>query len=352
MSMEERLAYLRSRGVEIDPIIDKSGEKKPARREEKDYKKNSSSMYIVTYVKIPCDAALPMIEETAELKDGEHKDALKEYLGSRFYASVDLDEATVERESRTQISNMVTSHNLAAPSTDTIRNIAKNRPSIAEAYPLSNPTSENNYIAVKMYIDEIGALRKRPRNTRAESVAAECAGLESLHFCGDVYIGCIQAGGRNHDFTLADIKPDAKWAINARCQHSTTYQQMSQDAASMRSGQHDSYTWTQTDEDLEIRVRIPSELLQFHQQLQKSNDEPHMKPPPPPIKKSIRLSLGKGDSLLLNLNGAPLLHCPRLFNKVSVDDASWTLDDNNTTVVLSLEKLEPAEWTFLHFDEV
>ena len=41
-----------------------------------------------------------------------------------------------------------------------------------EAWPLARPSEANDFRGVSLYIDEVGALRARPRNGRAEALAA------------------------------------------------------------------------------------------------------------------------------------------------------------------------------------
>ena len=52
---------------------------------------------------------------------------------------------------------------------------------------------ENGFSDVKLYIDEIGALRGRERNPRAEALAA-AAGLSGLSIHGDAFVGRLVRG--------------------------------------------------------------------------------------------------------------------------------------------------------------
>merc|ERR1719188_409746 len=93
-----------------------------------------------------------------------------------------------------------------APSAATIQELAAG--GACEAYPLAQPSDQNGWRSVKLYIDEIGALRGRPRNQRAEDLAA-AAGLAGLSIHGDAYVGRCERGQelgeRNVDFAAAEL---------------------------------------------------------------------------------------------------------------------------------------------------
>ena len=63
---------------------------------------------------------------------------------------------------------------------------------------------------MKLYIDEIGALRGRGRNARAEKLAHAC-GLAGLSIHGDAFVGRT-IKGRNAPFPVADLAPDSAWS--------------------------------------------------------------------------------------------------------------------------------------------
>ena len=59
-----------------------------------------------------------------------------------------------------------------------------------------------------------------------------------------------------------------------------------------------------------------------------------------------QVSYGKGDSLLVKVDGALVLELPRLFARVTPDECSWSLADGPALVV-SMEKAEGKPWTQL-----
>ena len=94
--------------------------------------------------------------------------------------------------------------------------------------------------------------------------------------------------------------------------------------------QADGYTWSQTDEDLEVRVTrgIPAE--------KKS-------------KKRLGVSYGRGDSLSVKVDGQVVLELPKLFARVAPDECTWSLESGTDggVLVVQMEKVEPRAWSGL-----
>ena len=309
MSHEDRVKYLRERGVEIDLVYDKT-------------KKTGGPKF--RFVCIPVSGE--MYEEEAEADDG---DVLKSYLAPRFADDGDLDEATVERETRGVAANMVAQAEFQQPSVETIKKLG--RQGQVEAYPLARGQT-----SVQLYLDEIGVLRQRPRNTKAEHIAAEVAGLTGLSICGDVYVGrtsIVDGKLRNVAFSIFDLDPGQPWARQARLEHHELH---AANTTEMKKGNHESYSWTQNDDDLEISVVVPSEFLALG----------------PITKKRVTLKFPHGGiGLHLAIDTMPILSFPKLFDKVIPDDASWCLDDSKSSIILSIDKATAREWAMLHLDE-
>jgi len=323
MTPEERVRYLRERGVEVDVVYDKSGAKRPPRRGEGGKR--------VVYVAIPADATKAIEEQVAVLDEADEGDALKAYAASFFADSTTLDRDVVEREARGQA--MTSTQTLAQPSTETLQRLA-NAEGRAEAYPLARGTAEHRFEAVNLYVDEVGVLRKRPRNARAERFAEEVAGLAGLAIHGDAYVGrtVVNAKGalESVDFTKRELAPSEPWALRARRDHAVKHEQQHH---GMKAGVHETYSWSQTADDVEVRVRIPSELGRL-------------------TTKRVKLSF-PSNGLRLAVDGLPVFTLPKLFDAVAPDDAVWSFDDDDRghVVVVSLEKPQSREWPVLHLDE-
>ena len=205
---------------------------------------------------------------------------------------------------------------------------------VCEAYPLAQASAENGNRAVRLYIDEIGALRGRPRNARAEALAA-AAGLAGLSIHGDAFVGRTEGGAaavRNVDFDVGEMAHDASWVAGARAAHGRAAAE-----ANFRSDEHlakgsadaeggnAKYEWSQTDEEVEVSVvGAPSGKG---------------------ASRRVKVSYGKGESLSVDVDGSRLLHLSPLFDRVVPDGCSWSIDGERLSV--SLEKATERPWPAL-----
>ena len=78
---------------------------------------------------------------------------------------------------------------------------------------------QNGFTAVNLYLDEIGALKKLPTNSRGAALAAAC-GFVDVPFYGDLYIGRVQSR-QNLDFSLTEMDSGAAWMKGVRAQPDT-----------------------------------------------------------------------------------------------------------------------------------
>jgi hypothetical protein len=85
------------------------------------------------------------------------------------------------------------------------------------------------------------------------------------------------------------------------------------------------YTWTQTDDDVEVRV----------------SGGPSGKG----AAKRVKLSVGRGESLTVSVDGKQLVSLAPLFDRVTPDDCTFTLDEGH--VVVTMEKRESRPWAAL-----
>jgi hypothetical protein len=242
-----------------------------------------------------------------------------------------MDESTVLRETAGRLKNMFAAggEGLSAPSAASIQGLAAG--GACEAYPLALPCEANGWRGVRLYIDEVGALRGRPRNPRAEALAA-AAGLSGLSIHGDAFVGRAEraasgAGERNVDFAVGELAHDAEWVVAARRAHHAAAAARGADAEKLPSGAGADglYVWTQTDDEVEVRVRGAPEGKGASAR--------------------VRVGYGKGLSLAVAFNGAPVLALEPLFDRVSPDESSWALDTG--TLVVTLGKGEPRTWASL-----
>ena len=209
-----------------------------------------------------------------------------------------------------------------------------------EVWPLARADEDNDWRAVSLYIDEIGALRPRPRNPRAEALAAAC-GLSGISIHGDAYVGRkvrgLAGGEVNDPFKLGELDHESKWVLGARRSHQAQAEALDyKDDAHLASGgnaETDGYTWTQGDDDVEVRV---------------SRGIPEGNPKL--AKKRILVGYGKGASLFVRVDGKEVLGVAKLFDRVAPDECSWTLDAG--VLVISMEKIERRPWVSLELPEL
>jgi len=334
MDEASRISYLRQRGVEIEFPEDRVAASK-AKAEAKDAASAGSAapaakVETFSFTYVPADVNEPVKVLTAEVGTC---DVLKDLLAPTFASDENMDADTVSRETAGRLKNMMISANaggghIKAPSAEEVQRQAAG--GVTEAYPLSRYPSSGEGQCVRMYIDEVGALRGRPRNKRAEDLATG-AGLTGLSIHGDAYIGRCRrshaAGERNMDFGREELSASSAWAQEARAEH--TRQAVEEGHGSdehLAKGDEGAFAWTQTDVDLEVRLRsaVP----------EGSN-----------AKKRIGVSYGKGDKVIVKVDGNNVLELAPLFAKVVPDDCSWSIDKDD--IVLTLTKAEERAWTEL-----
>lgn len=245
---EDKIAYLRARGVEVD-LAEERGKPRPAPAAV------SPGADTFGFVRIPADESQAV---KTELAAGGGSDVLKSLLAPRFASDAAMKAATVARETAGRLKNMVASGGAAemlkAPSADTMSALAAG--GACETYPLTQGSAANGWRSVRLYIDEVGALRGRPRNRRAEALAA-AAGLAGLSIHGDAYVGRCERGPSgaeaNADFGLAEMAHDASWVLAARQEHMAAAARAGHgDSEHLAGGDHGVYSWSQTDEAVEV----------------------------------------------------------------------------------------------------
>ena len=322
-----------------------------------------------TFVRLPADCNLPIEEQTGfDLGTG---DVLPTLLAPLFKSDVSLDPEVVARESAARFKEMKNiaeredkrmkedkakagvqddddgddaDSGVLPPSAMELDRQAKM--GVCEAWPLLNPSDETGWTAVKLYIDEVGALRKRTRNARAEALCA-AVGQPDVAIHGDAFVARIENYGkwhadeRNVDFGMEELAHNSHWVCLAMKIKEARGDAAAQAAAKGPSkkletfvsgaDEHGRYTWTQTHEDVEMRVLVGI-------------------PSGPTAKKRIKVSYGRGESVKVFVDGKTVLDIEKLFDRISPDDCSWCLDvsKEGTALVVTMEKIEPRAWVELH----
>lgn len=324
MTGDERIAYLRKRGVQIET----HEERVAAARGAVDAVSLRGDGEFV-YMKIPADVTENVSRSVGPSVEG---DALLIVLKSVFADSGVLDANTVKRETADRLEKMCGTQALKAPSLATMQKLG-NQGGV-EAYPLARGDKQNGFRNVSLYIDEIGALRQRPRNARAERLCA-AAGLTGLSIHGDAYVGRLQIGpqgSRNVDFYESELERDSDWCKLAFRTHQEEYASINDTKRKSGTGEH--YSWSQTDDEVEVVVTVPD--------VWRGGDIP--------LKLRVIVKYGKGDCLDVRADGRPLLCLNPLFDKIDVTGCSWTIEGKDQ-IIITMEKREEREWHTLALDQ-
>jgi len=178
---------------------------------------------------------------------------------------------------------------------------------------------------VQIYLDEIGALKKLPQNSRAASLAARCGYGSGVAFCGDIYVARFMGEeNRNLSFTLDDMAPEAAW-LKTACQENMAAQAndgrsggMSAEDMATQGGEGDGYSWKQDGEEVEVTVKIPEGTRG----------------------KEIKVEF-KPETVWVKIISKDFQILLPLFAKVSTDDCTWSVVDGG--LVITMEKAQTGE---------
>jgi len=212
-----------------------------------------------------------------------------------------------------------------------------------EVFSLVHATTSNNMVAINLYLDEVGMLKRLKLNTRASEFAKQAGYNPPPTFYGNVFLGRVQKFRGQYNvmehlnFELGkDTSPDAEWLKQAATDNLEKQLQMNQimgvssqqpnvDGSDGVVKEEVGCSWTQTEEELELVVPLPSADA-------KSKDvQVKFKP------QSVVVTFGGQKELLLDLE---------LFERIDVDSGTWTMDrkNNNVNLVATMEKVEQALW--------
>jgi len=309
------------------------------------------------FVLIPCDRVEPMRElmhaKNTTLEDDDLREVLKLHFArikplNATYQD-DYKEAVkaqfVEQQKKSGDNNEIDD--------ETITRFAKNIS--VDTYPLTIPTKEYPY-AISIYCDAKAQAKSLPLNPRACGLAAAC-GAKNQQFRGDLFVSRYFDDDEQwlrQDFRLNDCNSQAEWIIRASSTRpsnnssslSDMYKQLTSDTDDQKKGepisidarqmeidamnsQHDEhgFSWTQTSEDLEIRIPLPEDI-QFP-------------------KRQINIALNRQAITVIAITNK-LLVSPKLYAPIDLEVGySWTLDkeicenDNiKTSLVITLSKLD------------
>lgn len=289
----------------------------------------------ISYVLVPADTTQPLQELTVRRGTTGGGDILTDHLISAFSKKQsDVDVSLLQKQAQNALFGSADAP--ASVSHESLQKVATQ--ASVEVFSLVYPSPANKFTGINIYLDEVGMLKRLRLNTRA-SKYAEIAGFNPPpQFYGDVYLGRIQkTGGRivNQSFVEGiDTAFDAPWlksAVTENLEHQmemnritgrTDATQPSVAGSDGKSKEEDGYSWTQTEDELEVSVPLSAEGTG----------------------KDLQVKFRR-QSLEVSFRQEPLVRL-QLFESIDVDSGTWTIDRSSTPVkvVISMEKMEQALW--------
>jgi hypothetical protein len=287
----------------------------------------------ISFVLVPADQSRSMQELTFCASGTSRGDRLIEHLTAAFSS----DNKTVDISLLQHRANDTLVGSAGLPSSisaETLQQVASQ--ASVETFTLVHPRATNGFTSINIYLDEAGMLKRLPLNSRASEYAARAGFNPPPNFHGDVYLGRIQQKPtlQNISFVLGiDTAFDAPWLRSAttdnlehqlEMNHITgrTDLQPTVVGSDGTSKQEDGFTWTQTQEELEISIVLPTaaELKQVQVKF---------------LTQSVIVLYQKAELVAL-----------KLFERIDVDAATWTIDRATSPplLLLTMEKEEQALW--------
>lgn len=325
LSTPQRMQWLRDRGVQIALSSKDSQSDTPAPPSDEAMDEAMESLCVVM---VPANEKEPCEEIHLRISKKSAGDQLVTALKSIFSTNETVDTALVKESASKQFGNMDVKVSESA-----IQRVAQE--GNVEMFSLARPHASNEYTGVSIYLDEAGALKSLPRNSRATGIANLC-GFKNVPFLGDVFIGRLKVSPgsmKNIDFRLSEMDSGADWLKGVEKQNydfgvATNAVTMSSDEGASSGGLdvEKGYSWTEDEGSVEMTVTVPEHI--------KSAKELNVKISSASIKISAKSG---GWALELNLHG-----------KIAPDDCTWTFGSGS--VELTLEKAKSGIWRNLISD--
>lgn len=334
---EQRLAYLRAHGVQVE--LSPSEQRAAAAAAAAAPPPAADGPWSeVKYVRIPCDGSQPYEELVARFPSAELPagDSLPELVKPRFSgAGQGLNEATLAEHARRQFGDDAAGVNPKAMRQATIDGSV-------ETFALARPADANRFEGVYIYLDEVGVLKQLPLNTRGSALAAAC-GHQGVQLHGDLFVGRVAtkpAPMRNKDFTVADLDSESPWlkaAPGENYQYNMALQEMQDQLNVTGNVQHVNtgrkngelpsgeaedglYSWNQTSDEVEVSVASLAGLRG----------------------RDVAVTISRVGLVVKRKADAADLFALELFADVHTDDSTWTIGGDG--LVVTMEKAREHTW--------
>lgn len=315
-SQEERIAWLRKRGVVIEMPNEKT--KAGTSSSTGDQGNDPSLLVPVVCVRIPCNDSLPYEEVVVNTTKGSDGDQFVQLLRPYFSSnSVALDDEVLQAAAAKQFGSQA----LPTIGKKSVEKLA--REGSVETFTLSQPYLESGNKGVTVYLDEAGQLKGLPHNRRASALAQLC-GFDAVPFAGDVFVGRIHysstKGIQNVDFCLNEVDSGAEWmkgVVSNNYQHGIRTNKVGMqenNAPTVHSDPAKNYTWQelQGEDSVEVLFTLPEAI---------SHKEIVVKFASTEVKIHRK---GKSSEIFLYL---------KLKHAIEVDECTWTLSTSNKGVI-------------------
>jgi hypothetical protein len=286
----------------------------------------------ISYVLVPADTSKPLQELYFRPQSGTNGDLLVDHLKPAFRGkSSQVDLSLLQQQGAQTL--LGSGDGPSKVSDESLQKVAAE--ANIETFSLCQPNPKNKFTSVHIYLDEIGLLKRLPLNRRASDYASKAGFNPPPQFYGDVFMGRVQKKPFVKNISLLlgpDTAPDALWLRSATAENLEFQMEMNRitgrndtqpdKVGDGKSKQEDGYSWTQTEEELEVTVALPKDAVSKDVKVKF-------------LPQMIELSCKK--EILLAI---------RLFEKVDIDGCTWTVDKSkdDLSIVVSMEKVEQAFW--------
>jgi len=373
MTPEERLTYLRDRGVMVETAEERRiKEIRNIMKEPDDMDVNDTDIMEkqtqkanyeeVSFVHIPTDESIPMKELKFKVNQNDVQnnkgDLLLEYLKPFFSAMSKTVDLSLLKDQATQ---QFGTEGAPAISQDALKKVAQQGQ--VESFTLVHPIPSNKFTGVNLYLDEVGMLKRLPRNKRGSDIALQAGFAPAPQFYGDLFIGRIKTKPtiKNINFNIGqDTSPDTEWLKRATMENLEYQTEMNritgksdqvqapidgQDGIA-KLEQGGLYSWTQTDEEIEVvvSVGVPPSMKK-----EEVDDTSTPSQPPLTIKEvkasGLKVKFGS-KKITVIFQGKELLDL-KLYASIDSCMGTWTLEYNEkkgTSVVITCEKIDEVSW--------
>jgi len=345
MTPEERLNYLRERGILVETAEDRRRQQIKNIMNEPDVI-DGEQYEDLKFVHVPHDESIPIRELATKVSKNRlaknSGDLLLKELKPYFSALSKKVDLNLFQD---QATKHFGSSDAPQVSQEALQKVAEEGQ--VEAFALVHPTESNHYTTVNIYLDEVGVLKRLPLNKRAAELAAKAGYNPPPQFCGDVFLGRVRNKPAlyNVDFKKEDTTSNTKWLDNATMQnleHQAALNQITgtnelQPDVAGENGvakSEEGYTWTQTDEEIEIVIALPSAGDDAKKVLTSREA------------KAAGLKVKYFSKKLIVEFGGKVLLSLEFFASVDPDGCTWTLDgsDKGTLLVVTCEKIDETSW--------